>query len=302
MKTFVRLAVSAAILAVLFTRSDATRVMQALLGAEAAGVAFAFAIYLTGQAVSAIRWQRLARSVGFEAPTRSMLRFYLIGMFFGLAIPSTIGSDASRAVQLGRAKPGHALALSTVLFDRLIGLVVLVGLGALALLVGPSDVLPPSLVTGVSVFGGLLVVGWLAMPLLARLLPEGSRARVVIRRDLAPFFRSPSLLASVMGLSLGVHLLQIVAQKTLAGAIGLDIPWSFVFVYHPLVTLAAAVPFTVGGFGTREAAYATLLAYVAVAEDQAIALSLLWWAIGAVGGLLGGALYAAERPVVNEAD
>jgi uncharacterized membrane protein YbhN (UPF0104 family) len=69
------------------------------------------------------------------------------------------------------------------------------------------------------------------------------------------------------------------------------VTWGFVAIYHPLVALAAAVPLTVGGFGFREAAYAYLLPHAGVAPDDAIALGLLWWAVGALGGLLGGIVY-----------
>ena len=56
--------------------------------------------------------------------------------------------------------------------------------------------------------------------------------------------------------------------------------------------LATAIPITIGGFGLREAAYAYLLPHAGIATDDAVALALLWWAVGALGGLCGGVLYA----------
>lgn len=244
--------------------------------------------------MSAIRWRALARAVGFSVPLADYLRFYFIGMFFGLAVPSTIGADGTRSLYLGRSPPGRAAALSSVVFDRWVGLVALVAVGVLALLLGPSGELPAGLVTMLLVVGVTLVVGWLLAPRFASLLPEG-RWRRLIREELAPFFRDAPLLARAVVLSLAVQGLQILAQKLLADALGLAVPLGFIAIYHPLVALAAAAPITVGGFGLREATYAYLLPHVGIATDDAVALGLLWWAIGAAGGLLGGALYLSRR-------
>lgn len=46
-----------------------------------------------------------------------------------------------------------------------------------------------------------------------------------------------------------MHLLQVASQDLLVDSIHLGVPYGFVAIYHPLVSLAAAIPFTVGGFG-----------------------------------------------------
>jgi hypothetical protein len=219
-------------------------------------------------------------------------------MFFGLAIPSTIGADAARALLLGRTPPGRAVALSSVLFDRMVGLVMLVAVAVAALVLGPGDRLPRGLHVAIVAIGSGLVALWLVAPAASRLLPAGSRPRRLVAEDLAPYFRSHALIAGAAARSLGVHGLQIASQALVAGALGLRLPLGFVALYHPLVTLAAAVPLTIGGFGLREAAYAWLLPLAGVAPDDAVALGLLWWAVGASAGLLGGVVYLlspAER-------
>ena len=289
--TLVRLLVSAAILALLFSRFAPAEVLGVCLRAQPLWFGAGVAVYLASQIVSAIRWQRIARAVGFATSRSQCLRFYLIGMFFGLVIPSTIGADGARALLLGRAPPGRARALSTVVFDRLVGLVTLFAVAVAALLLGPTGTLPPSLVGGVAAVGSALVLAWALAPRLARFLPPEARLRRLVDEDLAPYFRDGRLVAAAVALSLVVHGLQIAAQKLLTDAIGLHVSGSFVAVYHPLVALAAAVPLTVGGFGLREAAYAYLLPHAGIGADDAIALGLLWWAVGALGGLLGGVVY-----------
>jgi uncharacterized membrane protein YbhN (UPF0104 family) len=292
-KTALRVAVSVAILAILFARLGARDVLDVCLQARLAPLLLAFAVAMASQLVSAWRWRLLAHGIGFRTGWGRCVRIYLIGMFFGLAVPSTLGSDAVRALLLGAEPPGRTRALSSVLFDRLVGLVTLVAVAVAALLFGPSAGLPPLLTVAIVGLGAALVLGWLAAPLLARLLPQGSRLRRLVAHDLAPYFgrRSRGMLVAAVALSLAVHLLQIGSQAILARSLGLDLALGFVAIYHPLAALAVAVPLTIGGFGLREATYAYLLPYAGVRPDDAVALGLLWWVLGAAGGLVGGVAY-----------
>lgn len=293
-KTLLRWGVSIGLLALLFTRFDFTTILRVCLRATPGYFLAALALYLLSQFVSALRWTNLARGIGFRVRFPECLEFYAIGMFFGLVVPSTIGSDAARALYLGERPPGRAAAFSTVLFDRLIGLVMLAAVAAVALL-GPHADLPTSLEVGVVAICLCLTAGWFSIPWLARLLPPGQRWRRLVETELLPFFRDRALLGTAAGLSLCVHTLQIVSQKFLTDALGLHVPIGFVAMYHPLVALAAALPLTIGGFGLREAAYAALLPYGGIGADDAIALGLLWWAVAALGGLGGGLVYGLSR-------
>lgn len=295
MKSSLRLAISALVLALLFLRFDFRSVLSRLGTVSILPFLGAFVLYLTSQLVSASRWRLLARAVGFRVSLLRSIWIYLTGMFFGLVTPSTLGSDAARTFYLGQEPPGTARALSTVLFDRLIGLILLVAVGVAALALGPSDRLPSGLSKAAILLGAVLIATWFAAPVAVKLLRREHRLRRLVERDLAPYFRDPRLLTAAAGLSLVIHGLQIGSQKLLATALGLPVPISFVAIYHPMVSIAVAMPLTIGGFGFREAAYAYLLPLAGVSPDAAIALGLLWWAVGALGGLLGGVVFAVSR-------
>lgn len=295
--TWLRWGISVALLAALFSRFDFATILHVCLRATPGFFLGALLLFLLSQVLSALRWQSLARGIGFRVTFAECMEFYAIGMFFGLVVPSTIGADAARGLYLGERKPGRAAAFSTVLFDRLIGLVMLAAIAAVAL-TGPHVDLPESLELAVVAICLVLTAGWFSIPLLVRLLPPEQRWRRLVEEELLPFFRDHALLGTAAGISLVVHLLQIVSQLLLTRALGLDVPFGFVAMYHPLVALAASLPFTIGGFGLREAAYAALLPYGGVSPDDAIALGLLWWAVAAIAGLLGGVVYAlSSRPM-----
>ena len=299
-RTFARLLLSGLALAFLLNRVGVAAVADVLASTAVLPLAAGFTLYNAGQVASALRWRALAQAIGFRTGALHAIRLYFIGMFFGIAIPSTLGNNGIRALHLGREAPGRARALSSVVGDRILGLVTLMGIAALALALGPRGELPPWLSIGLGALSGSMLVGWTLAPRLVGYLPAGNRLRLLVEGDLTPLFRDRKVLLRAVTTSVAVHALHILAQKMLTVALGLDVGLDFIAIYHPLIVLATAIPITIGGFGLREATYALLLPYAGVAPDDAVALSLLWWAIGAAGGLLGGIVYV-RTPAVRAA-
>ena len=73
-------------------------------------------------------------------------------------------------------------------------------------------------------------------------------------------------------------------------------------MFVPLILLVMLVPVTINGIGTCQAAFIWSFATVGVGAADAFALSVLFLALGVVGNLPGGVLYAtgglhAPRPM-----
>jgi uncharacterized membrane protein YbhN (UPF0104 family) len=230
----------------------------------------------------------LGSSVGLQQPLGAYVRFYFIGMFFNLFGPSTLGGDVVRALYLGGGRrPG--LALNSVLFDRVSGFAVLMAVGSAGLALSPQFHFPP-LLTAAVVAGGLgILLGWWTLPVLVCLLPGHNRLRRQVEDELAPFWRDPSLLSRVALTSAAFHLSQVLLQYLLVRAAGAEVPLSYCLIFHPLLSVMTALPISVSGFGVREGSYLFFLGRVGVSEPVAVAVGLLWWALTAVGGLVGGA-------------
>ena len=93
----------------------------------AAGVLFATAALLTFY-----RWWILVRALGMEFRLGNAPRLGLVGFFFNTLLPGGVGGDIVKAVGIAREQTRRALAVSTVLFDRAVGLWALVWLVALS--------------------------------------------------------------------------------------------------------------------------------------------------------------------------
>jgi len=286
--------------------------MAGVLGrADAEDVVVVIAVYLVGQALTAWRWCLIARRVGFDQPLSDFLRFYFIGMFFNLFGPSTLGGDVVRALYLGAPVGRRTLAMHTVLFDRLSGLVMLVVVAVTAVVLFGRFDLPWPVIAMVVAAGAGMAVGWFLVPPLARrFLPADGRINRIIERDLKPFWNDRPLLLRTAGISICFHIVQCSSLMLIGNAISMHVDWRYYFIFHPIVTVLSAIPISIAGLGIREGGYIWFLQRQGIAIDAATAFGILWFIVllasSAVGGivyLVGGAAVPTfrSRPVAGGA-
>jgi glycosyltransferase 2 family protein len=193
-----------------------------------AGVLVASATLLTFY-----RWWMLVRALGMEFGVGSALRLGLVGFFFNALLPGGVGGDIVKAVGIAREQARRALAVSTVLFDRAVGLWALVWLvalsgGAYRLLGGADDTLLATnagiaaIVRASWAVTAVTVVGWWALGLVserrahrfaARLatVPRAGRFLSECWRATWLYRKHPWAVAATLTLSIGIHAINVLA-------------------------------------------------------------------------------------------
>lgn len=290
-----KLVLSAALLAVLVHVTDFQAMRQALRNADWRWVGAALGLNVVSQIVSGYRWWLLTRAVGFDAPPGRIIAYYFSGMYLNLFGPGTVAGDVGRALLLA-AGQRRALALTTVVAHRAIGFVALVWVGALGIVVVHSVPLPTIARVLAALALPATLSGWLAGPrLAARLLPPQHRWRVMIERDLAPYWHDRRLLAVSLLWAAAVHGLQISAQMTASRALGLSMPWSYFWVLVPLLNIGSTLPLSWSGIGVRETGYWYALSRLGLGEEAGFALGILGSIIVLLTGLSGLPFFLALR-------
>lgn len=303
-RRWLKLAVSAAALGLVISRLDTARLWAELRHVEQWTFAVAFLLYLAGQVITALRWGLIARAAGFGESKAKVCLYYYVGMFFNLFGPSTLGGDLVRSLYLGGATNRRTAALHTVVFDRVIGFVMLVVVALGAMLAFGRMGIPRGLAAITGLAGVAALCGWLSVPGLARLcLRPGHPLREVLEVELASLWEDRRLLLEVALISVGFHMLQIGAVALLGRGLGLPVDWRYYFLCHPLVTILSAIPVSLAGLGIREMGYVYFLsALQGVAREGAVALALLWLGVVVGASLVGGAVFlasGAELPPVR---
>jgi len=180
-KLLVKVAVSFGLLAYLARRVDFSSLVQFLSRAHPGWLAAAFALYLAGQALSALKWRRLALALGFEGTPGRFVAHYFVGVFFNAFGFGTVGGDVVRALYLAGGSGRRALAANTVLADRVSGLLVLLGIALAALGLFHHYELPAAIYWTVVALSSMLLGGWRLLPhLLPLVFSETNRLRRLV--------------------------------------------------------------------------------------------------------------------------
>lgn len=316
--TLLRLAVSAGLLALLFSSGgvDGKGVIAALSSARWDQLGLALLVYGgLGTLVRVARWQVLVQGLGHRVATGFLARIFLIGIAFNQVLPTGIGGDVARTLLLGRTGMGGARAASTVLADRALGMLALLAAGLVALAISRAPkgdstaALALLFLAGGGVLAGALLRRYARVRDRLPRPPWGVQSRLwsALERFAATFAEYPrGALTIAMAWSLafaGVMTATNVFLGRALGAEGVSVSqWALLV---PLIALSLLVP-SIGGLGVREWSYVGLLSAAdpPVAAETATAISLAFHGLNLVLAAGGGLLLLAPggRPSVEATD
>lgn len=237
---------------------------------------------LTGNAISARKWQIIASYKELHFTLKEGFFTYLTGAFINNFLPSTIGGDAYRGLWLAKRSGAKAAALSTVVFDRFIGLWTT---AVLALVF--SFVLWSHVFTSLPLFITLLALGaFLFVDLVITYLYCQSWFQEFVAR--IPFQKVRRLLEEIIfytkkhvwwrtslwsGLFIFVGL--GLSNYTLFHALGSEIAFLPFFSAILLVAIVSNIPISINNIGIKEWAYVAFFGLIGVSVETAVTAALL---------------------------
>jgi hypothetical protein len=101
-------------------------------------------------------------------------------------------------------------------------------------------------------------------------------------------------LTTVLLGSVAVQVLRILQAYCLGRALGIGTPLAMYFTLIPLILLVMLLPVSINAIGTSQVAFVWFFGRVGVPQAEAFALSVLFLALGVIGNLPGGVLYAMQ--------
>jgi uncharacterized membrane protein YbhN (UPF0104 family) len=259
------------------TRIDLAAIGRAFTRVSLGWVLLALALYIFSKIISAFRLNIYFRNLGIVVSEPSNLKLYWLGMFYNLFLPGSIGGDAYKMVMLSKKfnKPYRQTG-SALLLDRFSGLA-----GLFLLL---------------AVFG-FVVLGvntWTLVFLLACLL--GTAFFYWIIRRWMPAFLPGFLPTFLLGL-----LVQVIQAGAVYGLMaGMNIPLSeqgYLLLFL-LSSVASVLPISIGGLGLREIVFWKGSAWLALSEENAVMISLLFFVITLIASIPG-LFFIFSPPLVN---
>lgn len=281
-------------------------IIEELITIDKTWYLLAFLLFELNMVIRSYRWYILLQSLNQQADFKHLLYLYYLGFFANNFIPSGFGGDVVKVVNLRQHYGRGTEALSSVIMDRLTGLLgtTLIALIALTLnALGHTTALDLPLYLWISIVGisfgipiaflllrsiDLLAILERRLPLIQRLPRYPSLqnlARTVNRYPL------PVLLKSLL-ISLPFTINWVLVQYAIALALDVDLPIHVYFLFVPIISIVNLLPISFNGLGVRDGVYLLLFVPIGVAPELVIAMSLAFYFLRFITGVMGGLLYA----------
>ncbi|CAB4242925.1 Uncharacterized conserved membrane protein [Methylacidimicrobium sp. AP8] len=306
-----RAAVSAILLGWIATRVDWRQIgkLAAAVRPFWLGMSILFAGLSTP--ITSVRWRILLQVLDLPLSYSQALALGFIGKFFNAILPGSTSGDLVRIYYATRMFPGKgAMAGFSVLYDRFLEGVVLLVLGSLLAAAFYPQLMAHAVLRNAAVALFLLTLATLAaIPMLLHGFERGhlrlpghwkmaARARKALEEILtaARLYRMASRANWIaVGLSVLSHGSSAALLWALMQALRLELPFWLLVTTMVVVNVAVALPVSISGLGIREGALLYLFGSFGVSREEAVAFSLLLFAVGLVWSLVGGIVYLYYR-------
>ena len=303
-----RLLVATAITAFILWKANPSSVAAVVLRTDARWILFAIALVIVDRTLMAYRWLVLLRPIdrASRLPFGAVMRIFFVSTFLGTFLPASVGGDAVRAYGLAQLRVPAGPAVASVLMDRLLGVLSIAIIGVIGLLLAPSqgDLLATwavavSLAVAAAgcAIGAAVVFSERAAALAQRVAMRLPFAAVrslgsELTQATRAYARFHGELLNVLAGSVAVQVLRVLQAWCLGRALGIDASMVTYFAFVPLILLVMLLPVSINGIGTSQAAFVWFFGRAGVPSADAFALSVLFLALGVIGNLPGGLLYA----------
>jgi uncharacterized protein (TIRG00374 family) len=299
----VRLVLSVVLLILLFSRIDINHVLDDLQNVNIPYFIIGLAIFWGYLVLWSYRWQLFLRGAGEAIRLGELFQTLLIGFFFSMFLPTVVCTDAGRMYELSRERENKTGVVSTVLLDRVVGLISTVIMASLALLIGGYRYID-NFIIPVVIVGSLLllVVGWVLF-FNRRFMHQFDwviRLSIINRfqdsirslyQALYLLQQQPRLLIMTLLISFVMQTMEIMSVVLLAVALGLKINAIHFFIFMPIIWILITIPISIGGLGVREGAFVFFLGQVGIHSGHAITISLLYYFYSVIVGVVGGIIW-----------
>jgi uncharacterized protein (TIRG00374 family) len=295
-----KISITLALLIFLFRKTDFATLSEVVKGADTLKMCVALFLFFFLNLLILLRWHLLLKGLAINVKMGRLFLSYFSALFFNLVLPSTIGGDAVRTLDIAHhAKVHSSWILATVVLDRVAGFIGLISVLIVALIFGYG------VLNDVSILYVALILFLAVIFLTGVMFSENFFHSVFsflpfkklkdylykIHEATSSYKQKKEILLWAWFLSVLAHVGLSFVYYITALALGIHLKLVYFIIFVPVITAFSALPLSVGGLGLRDSASIFVFAKVGLMAEKAFALSLLNFGFMLVIGLLGGIGY-----------
>lgn len=277
LKLALKVAVTVLCFIYVFRKVDIHSALKTLQTANVFYLIAGLTLYFISKIVASIRLNVYFRNIHIKLSQTTNFKLYLLGLFYNLFLPGSIGGDAYKVVLLKRHlnSPYRKTSLA-VLIDRFSGLLglglMLCFFGSLVLTNKTLVVLLPAALLMTIALSYFATRQW-ASDFLSGFWPTFFWGLLV------QVFANASALAIILSLGINTHLSE----------------YMFIFL---VASVAAVLPLTLGGLGAREIVFYQLSAYFGLDVHSSVLIGLIFYLVTVVTSAAG-LPYVFKNPLAS---
>jgi len=304
--TFLRIFLSIIFIVFLILKNQKNfnQIYSSLINIRAAFLSIAVLIYFVSLLAESVQWNIMLRAQKIKVSQLFLLQSMMIGFFYNNLLPSNIGGDFYRVLDVSKNKrTSLEKNISAVFLERFFGLISI------------------TLYFLISSFTTFKVLGRSAIIILIFLVIAFLLFSIIIKPR---FFKIDKFFARFKRLSkfekefnsfneiltsyrdkwiyiIGGMIFNLIAQTLVMVSyyfivLSLEIKISFMlfFLIVPVIFVLTGIPISIGGLGVRENTFVFLLKKFGVSNDLAVAASFLVLFTTIFNALLGGIIYLTK--------
>ncbi len=294
-----------ALLVFLFMKVNIVELLSILKETKLFFIIIAVILNFSVSFINAFRWKILLKVTKIKISHLKLVSFILVGSFFNAFLPSSVGGDVVRAIDLSRHTKNRASAFSSVLIDRLGGLGSLLIINCISLFFVYKSIKNVNFVflSELILFSIFLVIitftnKKFSLKLLVLFKPFINLfPKLNLRLKLKKLYNSfivykkhKNLLVQIIFVSMLSRIVWIFEAYLIALALGIEINMFLFFLFVPLAELIRLIPISFNGVGIREGAFVLFFSpYMSV--PHALLLGIIFYALLYVNSFVGGVIY-----------
>lgn len=297
-KTIIKVVVSLVLIMVVLKLSNPKEIISSIENANFSLLFIAFLLVLFSTIIASYRWFIVMKTLKYRGEFKFYLKSYFLGIFFNQLLPSSIGGDAYRVINVSSLGYRKIDVLSGVIIDRMLGLV---GIFILNIIFNNIlyDLLPLPLYYGINVICGIGILGFIFFTFLHKInfISKFRFMNIFISwsKDLWKVLNSPKRAIYQLSLTLFIHFLTFLGVYFISKSIGLSIGLLIFMVIMPPVILFTMVPISIAGWGVREGAMLLFFDLLMVPKELSVSISIIFGLFYIIQGIIGIFFWVNEK-------
>jgi uncharacterized protein (TIRG00374 family) len=294
----IRITITFVILTLIFRNIEIESVKDIILDADLKLLGLAVIFQILSTLLAGFRWGKVMNTLNFGQNTSFYLRSYFKGSFFNQGLPTSIGGDAVRVLDV--AENGHRKrdAFTGVFIDRILGLSGLLILNLVANYFLP-DLLPENLFVMINLIVISGLIGFIGFIYIHKIkaLDIGRMLNYILRisAQLNQILHNTRSILFHLIIGLLIHLFSIINIYLVGQSVGLEYDLLTIAVIVPPVILLTLIPVSLAGWGIREGAMIGLFGLIGAASTNVLSMSILYGIILIIASLPGLYTYLHQK-------